>query len=479
MLTKSKDFLQEYCATIVKIGEIVPIEGSDFLGTTLVNGFSIIVRKDLIHEGDIMIYCPIETQLNETYLSSNDLYEWGYRHLNSNYTEVEECINQDGLEAAKKMVGFFNKYGRVRILRLRGQASMGYLAPINSLAVWGYRTDKYNWEDFVGVDFDTVEDDKFIQVYVPPKKPQPERLSKEQKRNKRIEKIDRMIPGEFSFHYDTSQLNRNMHRFNPEDIVDISVKMHGTSICLGNVLVKKPKQFKFKVFNWLHSLLPIKWQMLEPGYDIVYSSRTVIKNSDLNSALQGGYYSKDVWGDYAKLLGPYIPEGMEIFGEIVGYVTDTQSPIQKGYDYKCLPGKNKLYVYRIRTKQENGTHKEWDLQDIQVWLQTVISTHPELENQVDIVPLLYHGTLSYLHPEISTDHHWHENILAALKQESVFGMEDLEPLCNNQTPREGIVLRIEGDPIAEAFKLKCISFLEAECRQIDKGEIDIEMSQQV
>ena len=475
MLTKSKDFLQEYCATVVKIGEITPIEGSDFLGTTLVNGFSIIVRKDLIHESDIMIYCPIETQLNETYLSANDLYEWSNRHLNSNYLEVEECINQDGIEAAKKMVGFFNKYGRVRILRLRGQASMGYLAPINSLAVWGYRPDKYNWEDFVGVDFDMVEDEKFIQVYIPPKKPQPERLTKEQRRSKRIEKIDRMIPGEFSFHYDTQQLNRNIHRFNPEDIVDISVKMHGTSICLGNVLVKKPKQFKFKLFNWLHSLLPVKWQILGPGYDIVYSSRTVIKNSDLNSTLQGGYYSKDVWGDYAKLLGPYIPEGMEIFGEIVGYVTDTQTPIQKGYDYKCLPGKNRLHVYRIRTKQEDGTHKEWDLQDIRVWLQKVVGEHSELENQVDIVPLLYHGSLGYLYPEISTDHHWHENILAALKQESVFGMEELEPLCNNKTPREGIVLRIIGDPIAEAFKLKCISFLEKEAKQVDRGELNLDV----
>jgi hypothetical protein len=68
MLTKSKDFLQEYCATVVKIGTITPIEGTDFLGTTLVNGFPIIVRKDIIHEGDIMIYCPIETQLNESYL---------------------------------------------------------------------------------------------------------------------------------------------------------------------------------------------------------------------------------------------------------------------------------------------------------------------------------------------------------------------------------------------------------------------------
>ena len=273
----------------------------------------------------------------------------------------------------------------------------------------------------------------------------------------------------------TQQLNRNMHRFNPEDIVDISVKMHGTSICLGNVLVKKPKQFKFKLFNWLHNLLPIKWQILEPGYDIVYSSRTVIKNSDLNSTLQGGYYSKDIWGDYAKLLGSHIPEGMEIFGEIVGYVTDTQTPIQKGYDYKCKLGDNKLYIYRIRTKQSDGTHKEWELQDIREWLQLVVATNQDLKDKIDIVPIVYHGSLKDLYPEISVDHHWHENVLAALKQESAFGMEELEPLCNNKTPREGIVLRLISDPIAEAFKLKCISFLEKEAKQVDKGEINLDV----
>ena len=477
MLTKSKDFLQEYCATVVKIGIITPIEGTDFLGTTLVNGFPIIVRKDIIHEGDIMIYCPIETQLNETYLSSNDLYEWSHRHLNSNYLEVEDCINQDGIEAAKKMVGFFNKYGRVRILRLRGQASMGYLAPINSLAVWGYRTDEYNWEDFVGVDFDTVEDEKFIQVYIPPKKPQAERLTKEQRRSKRIEKIDRMIPGEFSFHYDTQQLNRNMHRFNPNDRVDISVKMHGTSICLGNVLVKKPKQYKCKLINWLHSKLPLKWQALEPGYDVVYSSRTVIKNSDLNNTLNsgGGYYGTDVWADYAKLFGPCIPEGMEIFGEIVGYVTGTQTAIQKGYDYGCKPGENKLYIYRIRTKEESGIHREWELWQIRDFLQFTTILYPEIIGKVDVVPVLYSGTLMDLYPEISTDHHWHENILAALKQEEAFGAEELEPLCKTKVPREGIVLRIVDDPIAEAFKLKFQSFLFSEAKQVDKGEINLDI----
>jgi hypothetical protein len=477
MLTKSSDFLQEYCATVVRIGAITPIEGSDFLGSTLVNGFSIIVRKDMISEGDVMIYCPIETQLNSEFLAVNNLYEFSLRHMNYNYEAVEAAIEQDGLEVAKRMVGFFNKYGRVRILKLRGQASMGFLVNPENIKDWiGSPLSSFDFSQHVGEDFDTVNGEQFIQVYVPPRKPQPEKYTKEQRRQRRIEKISRMVPGEFSFHYDTQQLNRNMHRFNPDDSVDISIKMHGTSICLGNVLVKKPKQFKFSLFNWLHSLLPLKWQKLELGYDVVYSSRTVIKNADLNDTLNsnGGYYGSDVWGEYAKLFGPYIPEGMEIFGEIVGYVTGTQTPIQKGYDYKCKPGDNKLYVYRIRTKQSDGTHKEWELQDIREWLQFV-TTNPDLKDKIDIVPIVYHGSLRDLYPEISVDHHWHENILAALKQESIFGMENLEPLCNNKTPREGIVLRIVGDPIAEAFKLKCIAFLEKEAKQVDKGEINLDV----
>ena len=478
MLTKSSDFLQEYCATVVRIGAITPIEGSDFLGSTLVNGFSIIVRKDLISEGDVMIYCPIETQLNSEFLAVNNLYEFSLRHMNYNYEAVEAAIEQDGLEIAKRMVGFFNKYGRVRILKLRGQVSMGFLVNPENIKDWiGSPLSSFDFTQHVGEDFDTVNGERFIQVYVPPRKPQPEKYTKEQRRQRRIEKISRMVPGEFSFHYDTQQLNRNMHRFNPDDTVDISIKMHGTSICLGNVLVKKPKQFKFGLFNWLHSLLPLKWQKLELGYDVVYSSRTVIKNADLNDTLNsnGGYYGSDVWGEYAKLFGPHIPEGMEIFGEIVGYVTGTQTPIQKGYDYKCKPGDNKLYVYRIRTKQSDGTHKEWELQDIREWLQLVVATNQDLKDKIDIVPIVYHGSLRDLYPEISVDHHWHENVLAALKQEPAFGMEELEPLCNNKTPREGIVLRIIGDPIAEAFKLKCISFLEKEAKQVDKGELNLDV----
>ena len=44
-------------------------------------------------------------------------------------------------------------------------------------------------------------------------------------------------------------------------------------------------------------------------------------------------------------------------------------------------------------------------------------------------------------------------------------------------PREGIVIRKDGDPICEAYKLKCSSFLLMESKAIDKGEVDMEMSE--
>lgn len=91
---------------------------------------------------------------------------------------------------------------------------------------------------------------------------------------------------------------------------------------------------------------------------------------------------------------------------------------------------------------------------------------------------LYHGTLADLYPEISTTDHWHENVLEAMKADKIhFGMEENEPYCKNKVPREGVVIRIDNDKKAEAFKLKCLKFYEFEKKRVDKGEVDIEMAQ--
>jgi hypothetical protein len=107
-----------------------------------------------------------------------------------------------------------------------------------------------NLEDYVGTDFDTVGDELFVKAYVPPVKVEKRRGSKGEKRNKKLSRFDRMIDGEFAFHYDTLQLGKNMHMMCPEMKVTASVKIHGTSAIVGKVHVKHPKKLFFLMKWW-------------------------------------------------------------------------------------------------------------------------------------------------------------------------------------------------------------------------------------
>lgn len=56
VFSKSKDFKQEYSATIIKVGELNDIENSDNLKQVIIDGFSVVVNKNDIKAGDYMIY---------------------------------------------------------------------------------------------------------------------------------------------------------------------------------------------------------------------------------------------------------------------------------------------------------------------------------------------------------------------------------------------------------------------------------------
>ena len=89
--------------------------------------------------------------------------------------------------------------------------------------------------------------------------------------------------------------------------------------------------------------------------------------------------------------------------------------------------------------------------------------------------ILYHGRFGDLYPDLDESQHWHENVLARMKADRKdFLMEEDEPLCKNKVPREGIVVRIDGDKFARAWKLKTMRHYGKEAEQHDKGEVDME-----
>ena len=513
MFTRSEKINEEYCAQVVKIGELTPIENSDKLLKTIVNGYQIVVGKDDVKEGQIMIYAKLETAVNKDFLSVNNQFEIGERQLNKNYEEVQKLIDEGKNDEAKTMVGYFNKHGRVRIVKLRGCPSEGCLFTIDSVAKWKPQVLNYDFNkcfepDEDGIvkpfNFDTIDGDLFCKVYVPYIPTPSQRGDRNSKRNRKLARFNRMIEGQFSFHYTTSKLNENIWKFKSDTVVDISVKLHGTSIVIGNLLVKKPKsttmprkldnkRIKRKLrmakrmeerFYWQRMYKRAKCVKLQErldsqytvGYGNITSSRTVIKNQYINTGEQNHFYGKDVWSDYGKLMYPYLLEGMTLYGEICGYVDGTTSMIQKGYDYGCSAGESFLMPYRITYTDPDGKHTEWEVSEVYGWTVKLLADHPELKDKVHPINILYHGTLGELYPDLDTAEHWNENVLLAMADDKEhFGMELNEPLCKNKVPREGIVLRITEDPHSEAFKLKTFAFLLKEAKMVDSGDVDIEM----
>ena len=498
IFTMSAEGKSEYCCNVVKIGEIKPIDGSDFLGETMVNGQSVVVRKDQVHEGDVYFYAANECQLNEKFLSVNNLFEIGSFELNANAEEVKELLlKSDSTEdknerdkyrdEAKRKVGFFNKNGRVRMIRLRKVPSYGFLFSLDEMVKYCPKAKDVNLEDYINKDFDTVDGELFVKAYVPyvPERTHANGNKRNRKAQKKINRFDRMIPGEFVLHYDTNPLGKNMWRINPDDKVTISCKLHGTSGIFANVKTHVPIKLPIIKRAWnlfvdttgffkKHRIIDYTTE-----YGNVYSSRTVIKNQYINKDVNGGFYSTDVWYDYNELLKDKIDKGMTVYGEIIGYISGSQTMIQKQYDYGCEVGTNKFMPYRITTEDENGKKYEWDVSEVKEWTEQLIKKYPDIKERIDVIDILYQGTLRDLYPTLDVKHHWHNDVLLQMKADKEhFGMELNEPLCKAyKVPREGVVIRINGDPVAEAFKLKTDNFFLREKKEIDKGNIDAEMSE--
>ena len=422
-LTKSDDFLDEYSAVVVRIGELVPVVGSDFLATTIVSGFPIVVRKDEVKEGDVMIYCPIETELDGLFLAVNNLY------CNPN-------LNND-----QTTRGYIDNNGRIRIICLRHQTSMGMLLEPKDFSLYG----DVDFAEHIGESFDTVNGNLFIKVFCP------EVSSEYQPTGNKLTKTrcSRIIPGTFKFHYDTAPLNKHYTELKPTDSVTFTEKMDGISFIVANIKVLKKNNLFYRLLSKFNSEWNKQWT-------IIYASRHVIKNKGFKKHDSKGYYSVDIYKEIADKLGPYLKQGMTVYGECVGYLPNG-TPIQKHnghiYNYGCKEGEFKIMPYRIY--DENG---EWEVEDVIEWSKLCPVTCP--------MTLFYHGTLNdYL------DYHqdnWHEALLAKLKSDANMLMEQDEPTCGKGIPAEGVVMRIDHDPIQEAFKLKSERYLFGEAKDVDK-----------
>jgi hypothetical protein len=431
---------KNYACSVVEVKKILPIEGADMIVKTIVNGNTVVCSKN-VKEGDKMLYFVSGTKLNADYCKKNNLYD----------------KSEENLDTAQK--GFISfKQKRVKAIKLRGEISDGMLMPINSLYSLISNAD---WLQ-IGNEFTDIDGVSICEKYIVPVQ---QRGNNATKSHKQPKGIDRLIEGQFYLHGDTDNLRKNIGKINPDDIIGIHYKKHGTSMVVGNVLVKTP-------LSWYEKLLKkIGVNIKEEDYDIVYSSRKVIKNQYLNPTKGGGFYGEDIWGVVAKEIGHLIPKNWTLYGEILGY-TALGAPIQGKYDYGCNVGEHKFYVYKISVVNPDG--------------KVIFLTDKQIEEYCEKVGLLYKDTFIYygeavdlfphIQPSVTSNIDiWREKFLNSL--EYLYNEKDCY-MCNNKVPEEGIILRKENMYSYEAYKLKSKRFILGESEAQEKGETNLEDNQE-
>lgn len=188
-----------------------------------------------------------------------------------------------------------------------------------------------------------------------------------------------------------------MSAFKPGDTIYITRKLHGTSARTMKTVKVTKKNSKLRKF------LHMQPKVTREVSVVSGSRRVVLKDMTKND----GYYSDNGFRKkYHDLLKDKLPEGAEIFYEIVGYVNET-TPIMgsvsnKGvkekdftkkfgdtttFSYGCEPGENEMYVYRMTMTTADGTVVEVPWETVEVWCDKLGVKHvPDLEKFIFTTP---------------------------------------------------------------------------------------------
>lgn len=404
-----------YAAVVVRLKAIVPLAGMDNVVGTPLLGFQAIVGKNQ-QIGDVGICFPAETQLSLGFASINNLHRHG-------------DLNVD--QGAK---GYLEDSRRIKAIKFRGHRSDCLFLSLDSLKYTGVNIADLKEGDV----FDNLNGHEICKKYVRvTKNPQ---LQSEKNKRKVFSRVSEVFMPK---HFDTDNYFRNSHVIPDWAHVYVTQKLHGTSIRVGNIPVKRKLAWKERVAQ----RFGVAVQQHE--HDYVFASRTVIK--DVNNKDGGWYGGSDLWTTEGKKLEGVLPHGYLVYGEIIGY-TPEGAAIQSGYTYNHAPGTCTLFVYRVAHVNPQGRVVDLSWNQVKEFCR---------DNGLRSVPELWNGK----HSEFSADD-W---------LDKRFGDTELNAveLGNNKLVDEGVCIRMDGlSPYI--LKAKSPQFLAHETKMLDKDVADVE-----
>ena len=283
----------------------------------------------------------------------------------------------------------------------------------------------------------------------------------------------------FAEHADTEQLVYNLSAFKPGDEIEITLKMHGTSMRTGYLPVLKG--YKRTFFD------KILHRDGKPIYEYDYVSgtrRTVLED------FEGGFYGSNAFRKqhHDKFVGK-LYKGEEIYYEVVGF-THTGAPIMAegkneklGKDFVKQYGKETIFSYGCSSNgyeiRLDGATAGLPQSDIYVYRMTmtnedgdVVEYSPDFMRYrceqigVKCVPVFTKGyiTDNYIISktyENGAKEYYHESLGEAIKALAEQYYDGPDPIGKTHI-REGVVVRIVNRPKFTAFKHQNFDFKQLE-----------------
>lgn len=429
-----------YRAYVTKVKNIRPAENADRLNLCEAFGNTVVVDKN-VNENDLYIYFPCDGQLSLEFCLNNNLL----RKL------------PDGTPSS----GYMDPDKRnVIAIKLRGNKSDGLVLPLNCVSYTGVLLNELT----EGLAFTTLNGHEICKKYIPARQNRQGNVSE----GNRVRKKKAPIAPLFIEHADTEQLAYNLDAFKPNDLIEITLKMHGTSQRTGYLPMFK---------GYKKTLLDrVMRRDGTPIYEYGYVSgtrRTVLNN------WEGGFYGSNMFRKkHADFFEGKLHKGEEVYYEVVGF-TDEGMPIMSSASNRKLNDKDFLKKYGETTTFSygcsctgyytygDGSYDELPKSDFYVYRMTmtnedgdVVEYTPDFmryrceQMGCKCVPMLWKGFIPE-HPGATYDNtisagEWIKNIA-----EQYYDGPD--PIGKTHV-REGVVIRILNRPKFCAYKHKNFAF---------------------
>lgn len=338
---------------IVSKARVSKHPGADRLKLVNIAGYQVVSGAD-IQDGDLMIFFPTDGALSHEYC-----------YHNSEYREDK------GQNIDPTKFGLFESNRRIKSIKLRGEISEGYSAPLSAVAWTGYDISKFKDGDT----FTELNGHEICEKYYSPATRDYIKGANNSKKKSHRFEID-----SFPLHYDTEQLRNYINKIPLGSVIYITAKNHGTSGRTTKAMVNqplKPNEIKINsAIDWLSKYRPLR-NLLAP-YKIS-NPQPMLVSGTRNTTINPFQTYKDSYRKTAEGQFACIVNGETIYYEICGF-TDGGAPLQSHkiedkelkkkygpkmiYAYGAPVGEQRIFVYRITQTTLSGKAVELSWQQV-------------------------------------------------------------------------------------------------------------------